>query len=235
MGQRHTPVRPLGILAGLGMGSVVWLLSGEPRLSVAMAVLLVSPSSERSQLSLVLWIAGGSVTLGVAGWLGMTITGGPVMGGVAAGLAVGGGLGAVVRLFAFSSPGSQAETLTVEMDDAGTPTEPADLFVANPDPVLYYDGGDTPTVRAVNPAFEEAFGISEATVENEALSDALMTSETAAITAAARDGTQLDDVVDCERPAGDQPYRVRVVPVGDPSQSSGYVLYTAREDADIEE
>lgn len=233
----RTPSWSVATETGLGIGLLLWLFSGESGLYVAtVPILLATPNGERNLFSLFLWIGGGSVGLGALCWLAMTVTGGPVMGGVAAGLAVGGGLGAVVRLFLFSTPGSQAETLTVEMDDEepGLSPEPADLFAASPDPILYYAGAETPTVRAANPAFENAFGVTETTVENEPLGDALMTSETGGIVDAARAGSQFETVADCERADGKTPYRVRVVPVGENAQSSGYVLYTVWEGADDE-
>jgi hypothetical protein len=232
MGHTSTSGRPVASGVGLGVVTLLWAVSGESSLVVAtVPILLASPSGERNLFSLFLWIGGGSVVLGGLSWLFVTVAGGPVMGGVAAGLAIGGGLGAVVRLFAFSTPGSQAETLTVEMDDQETASpEPADLFGASPDPILYYAGRETPTVRAVNPAFEDAFDVTEQTIENTPLDETLMTNDTAAIVEAVRNSTQFDEVVDCDRPDGETPYRVRVVPVGEEPRTSGYVLYTARED-----
>lgn len=197
-------------------------------------ILLAGHTTGRELRYLLGWIGAGSAVFGLTGWLAATAVGVSLVGGVAAGLAAGGGVGAVVRLFAFSSGPSPRETVTVAAPDKESmdlDPEPADLFEASPDPILYYDGDDKLTVRAVNPAFESAFGISETTVEMATLGDAVMATEPTPLVDAATNGESVETVVDCETPAGDSPYYVRVVPVGDGQRTRGYVVYTAHNES----
>lgn len=83
-------------------------------------------------------------------------------------------------------------------------------------------------VRAANPAFEEHFGVNSEAVENAALADALMMSDRADDIATAVNQTEsVNEVVSCETPAGERPFRVRAVAVARGSATRGYVLYTA--------
>lgn len=191
----------------------------------ALCILLAIPDSDLAEVAL--WIAAGCGVAGVAGWAIATLflVEVPPTAGLGAGIAVGGGLGAAVRLLVFEKGDSQAETMTVEMADGDAPEpEPADLFEASPDPLLYYHGtGDGALVRAVNPAFEERFGVTEAGVDGVALADAVRVSDPDSVTAAATGGEQFDAVLRCETGEGIQEMRVRVVPVG---KKWGYVVYT---------
>lgn len=179
--------------------------------------------------SVFLWILAGAIVSGGFGWLLATAVGAtPAVGG-AAGIAAGGGLGAALRLLVYPSAQRRRETVTVEMGDGEAGAEPLDLFEAHPDPLCYYTGGETPTVRAVNPAYEETFGISASTIEEADLDGALMTTETGPFVEAATDGATYETTVVCETASGEKQYLVRVIPIAGAADSRGYVLYTPHE------
>jgi hypothetical protein len=196
--------------------------------SVVAAVVFLAPVADRDLVDIVLWIAGGCLSVGALGWIGtaVLVSGVDPAAGFGAGFAVGGGLGAMVRLVVLSEESDRSETVTVEMDEAddSAGAEPVDLFEASPDPMLYYDDSDGPTVRAVNPAFEAAFGISTASLADEPLENALMASDGAGAAEAASQGDRFDGRLSCETTAGTEQFRVRVVPV---APARGYVVFTA--------
>ncbi|WP_302081779.1 PAS domain-containing protein [Salinibaculum rarum] len=187
----------------------------------------------RSQL---LWIFAAALVGGGFGYAVATLTV-PAATTIAVGfgLAAGGGLGAVARLFVVGETAAETpDTVTVESTgrDTGVPDpQPVDLFEENPDPVLYVDdSGEGPVVRAANPAFEETFGVDGQAVENAALADALMTAErTSDIVAAVTQGESIETVLSCETPAGTRRFRVRTVAVARGESTRGYVLYTTVE------
>ncbi len=203
-----------------------------------LGLLLAGPASRDDVLGHVGWIGMGAAVLGAVGWVTGTVVEGfltPIL-AAGMGIAVGGGLGAVVRLLAVGEPEpSTPETVTVDRTDTGEASRPeprpADLFEQAPDPILYYgDAGEGPVVRAVNPAFESAFGVSAAAVTDAALGDALMVAERADdLDEAARNGGEFDAVVDCETPDGTRPMRVRVAADAGGEATDGYVLYTPTE------
>ena len=197
-------------------------------------VLLVGSERVKSIGGLVGSIAAGAVVLGVVLWLvatGTTLL--PVTALVAAGvgLAVGGGLGSVVWLFAVGEEDADTgESVTVDMDDqgeAGPAPEPVDLFEASPDPILFFaETPEGPVVRAVNPAFVSAFGVSSEALDGVPLREGLLVSEGAEdVVAAARAGGTFDEVLACEGEDGTQAMRVRLAATGR-DRTDGYVLYT---------
>jgi PAS domain-containing protein len=218
-------------IVGVAVGGAASGVTG-----ASLALLLAGPTGRDGVLGHVGWIAAGAVTLGAIGFVTGTMVEGfltPVL-AAGMGIAVGGGLGAVVRLLAVGeTEATTPETMTVTNEEAQTTTSrpeprPADLFEHAPDPVLYYgDSGDGPVVRAVNPAFEAAFGVSANAVTDAALGDAAMVTERAAdLDAAARDGGGFDAVVDCETPDGTATMRIRVAADASGETTDGYVLYT---------
>lgn len=189
-------------------------------------------SQQREFFRLLGWILVSAVVGGTIGW-GVSQSLAPAATTLALvfGAAAGGGFGAVVRLFVFveDEPHSP-ESVTL---DAGTSTdhpdpEPLDLFEGSPDPICYFDDvGEGPVVRAVNPAFEETFGVGAETVENAALGDALMLADrTEDVVAAAAAGDAFDAVLACETGERTLSYRVRTVAAADAVGTRGYVLYT---------
>ncbi|MHB9288149.1 PAS domain-containing protein [Halobacteriales archaeon Cl-PHB] len=229
--------RFVGALAAVAVVAVVAAGGAASGVTAAgLAVLLAGPAGRDGVLGHVGWIAAGAVALGAVGFVTGTVVEGfltPVL-AAGMGIAVGGGLGAVVRLLAVGeTEPTTPETMTVGNDGADRTTSqpeprPADLFEHAPDPILYYgDAGDGPVVRAVNPAFESTFGVSANAVTDAALSDAAMVTERAAdLDAAARDGGGFDAVVDCETPDGTRQMRIRVAADAAGGTTDGYVLYT---------
>lgn len=216
--------RALGVIA---TASVVVGIAAEMSAGAAAAfVLFAIPGNDL--LDVGLWIAAGCGVLGVAGWVVVTLffSTVPPAAGLGAGIAVGGGVGAVVRLLAFGEDGSQSETVTVDMDDSETPgPRPADLFEANPDPLLYYDTSDgEPVVRAGNPAFEGTFGGTDDALDGATLPAALNVVDGDDIVRAATAGEPFDAVCRCETAGGMDDLRIRVVPVG--GGTRGYVVCT---------
>ena len=121
----------------------------------------------------------------------------------------------------------QPESMTVRMEQGNPGPQPADLFEAHPDPLLYYaNEGEGPVVRAANDAFVEAFGVPAGAVEDAALRDTLMIAAPTeeVVDAAARGGT-FDEVLACEG-EGVAQFRVRVVAVSDEVGARGYVVYS---------
>lgn len=192
------------------------------------AVLAVLAMPESDILDIGLWLAAGCGVLGVVGWVVVTFffPSIPAAAGLGAGIAVGGGLGAVMRLLVFGEEESQAETVTVDMDEQRAPgPKPADLFEASPDPLLYYDAsGEVPVVRAGNPAFEATFDVGDDALGGASLPEVLMTADSDDIVRAAAAGEALDAVRRCETGNGERDLRIRTVPAGD--SAYGYVIHT---------
>ena len=209
-------------------------LSGSGTAVALGAPILVAATDDglglRSQL---LWIFGSALIGGGVGY-GIATLVAPTATTIALGfgIAVGGGLGAVVRLFAVEQTEPQElDEVTVSSSGGETSTpdpQPVDLFDENPDPVLYFDdSGDGPVVRAANRAFEDTFGVGSEAVENAALADALMvTDRTEGVVTAASDAGSFDAVIDCETAGDERPFRVRTVAVARGTGTRGYVLYT---------
>ncbi|MDS0278273.1 MULTISPECIES: hypothetical protein [Haloarcula] len=149
--------------------------------------------------------------------------------GLGLGVALGGGLGAVVHFLQTADDAEIAdETMTVDVDDSSVPApQPADLFDGHPDPVLYYaNEGHGPVIRAANEAFAATFGVPADQLAGTPLSEAVLVTgaETAAETQLDTDG--FDAVVTCETDSGAASFRLRTVA----SETSGYVLYTPLDD-----
>ena len=194
----------------------------------------------RALLPLLAWILGGAAVFGGAAYL----VGGSVrlpisqLGLTGMGIALGGGFGGVLKLLAFSDAGpDRRESMTVDMGETGASTDvpeprPADLFEASPAPLVYYDdAGEGPVVRAVNPAFEETFGVGARSVESAALGDALMVTDRAGdVVAAAAEGAPFRADLDCETTAGTAAFRIQVAAVTDAAGARGYVMYTSLAD-----
>ncbi|MEF8815139.1 MAG: hypothetical protein V5A55_15225 [Halovenus sp.] len=215
-GSVGTVVVGLGVAADVSLGT-----------AGTAAVLVVFAIPEGDLLEVGLWLAAGCGVLGITGWVVATLffSNIPAAAGLGAGIAVGGGLGAVMRLLVFGQEESQAETVTVDMDDGKTPgPRPADLFEASPDPLLYYTSGEGPVVRAGNRAFEETFDVGDNALDGTSLPEALMTADSDDIVRAATAGETFDAVRRCETVGGERDLRIRVVPVGDGTH--GYVMYT---------
>ena len=237
--RRGTGTRVLaGALAALA--SLAWLASGGADAgTLAGPLLVVGIAGRHNLLTLLGWIAGGAGIVGVLLWGIATFASLSVAPELmlAAGIAIGGGLGGVVRLLSVEEePQDTAETVTFERsaggsDDSGPEPRPADLFEGSPDPIVYYDdSGDGPVVRAVNPAFEDAFGVASGAVEDAALGDALMLAEGVDdLVAAAAAGTAFSATLACETAAGEQRCVVRLASVSDEAGTRGYVLYTPLE------
>lgn len=203
---------------------------------VAAASLLVAPAAtgrSRAMPGLLGSIAIGALVLGALGWAGTALLDVQVSTGVAAGLgvAVGGGIGAMVWFLAVGESGDQEgmETVAVEMEDeaAAEPApEPADLFAANPDPIVYF-AGEEPVVRTVNPAFEETFGVHAGSLADADLSEAVMADgDVDDLLAAIGDGEDYDDVHDCETVQGARRMRLRLAVTGSDVRTDGYLIYT---------
>ncbi len=178
-----------------------------------------------SLLTVVGWIAVGAVSLAAVLAVLDTVVVLPFSREVAVGLglALGGGIGGVARLF---RPGAPAEspdrTITVDAPETPKP-EPSDLFDGHPDPVLYYVAeGHGPVVRAVNEAFGETFDVPTARIEGTPLSEALLVTGDETVGADTVMAGGLDRIVDCETTAGAERFRLRTVAGGE----TGYLLYT---------
>ncbi len=219
-------------LAGVAAGGVDGSAAATP-------LLFLGLTGRDTVYGLVGWIAGGAGILGVLLWglgevLSLAVAPDLLLG---SGIAIGGGLGGVIRLLALGSdPQDTAETVTFEREaDDAEPTpepRPADLFEASQDPILYFDeGGDGPVVRAVNPAFEGSFGVTAAAVEDAPLGDACMVSSgVETLVAAASEGRDYRETVACETSGGDEEYRLSTATVSDEAGTRGYLLYTPLED-----
>ncbi len=173
------------------------------------------------------WIAIGAVSLATVLVVLGTIVVLPFSRDVAVGLglALGGGIGGVARLFqGTEGVESPAQTMTVDVDTAEpTAPEPADLFDGHPDPVLYYAAeGHGAIVRAANDAFGEAFDVPVERIEGTPLSEALLVAGEETVDADAVTAGGLDRIVDCETTAGTERFRLRTIGNGE----TGYLLYT---------
>jgi len=180
-----------------------------------------------SLLTVVGWIAVGALTLAAILLALDTVFALPFSRDVSIGLglALGGGIGGVARLFrASETVDTPDRTVTVgsEPDETTTP-EPADLFDGHPDPVLYYAAeGHGAVVRAANDAFGETFDVPAERIEGTPLSEALLVTGDETVDADAVTAGGLDRIVDCETTAGTDRFRLRTISNGE----TGYLLYT---------
>lgn len=227
---RQGPVATVAGLVALAVALTVDSGSGV----VAAAVLVAGPGDDGYGLvNQVLWILGAAAIGGGVGW-GVAELFAPEATTIAvgSGIAVCGGLGATVRLLAFGEEQTaEPEEVAVgsETDDESVPgPQPVDLFDENPDPVVYFDdSGDGPVVRAVNDAFEDAFGVSAEAVENAGLGDALMvTDRVDDVVAATSEADPFDAVLTCETADETIPFRVRTTAITTGPSTRGYILYT---------
>lgn len=230
-----------------GVSRALLALAGEPALAVTSAgssgallafvfvATLVAGLSltgdPGSIVELVAWLAIGAVVLGAVGWAAITVLVpdvDPTL-GLMGGIAVGGGLGTVVRLMTVPEAEDTGESVTIETgtDEDSTPEpRPADLFEASPDPMVYYAAGsDSATALAVNPAYREAFLPDDAIVEGTPVADLLDVAASGPILAAIDDAEHQEDRVEMETSDGVRTYRVRVIP-GHEGSTSGYVTMT---------
>lgn len=173
------------------------------------------------------YIGVGALTLATVLFAADAMAGLPVSREVALGLgiALGGGLGAVVHFLKTADDLEVAdETMTVDVDQSSTPApQPADLFDGHPDPVLYYaTEGHGPVVRAANEAFGTTFDVPADQLAGTPLTEALLVTgaETIDGETAVTDG--VDTVVTCETAAGEASFRLRTVS----AETTGYLLYT---------
>jgi len=180
-----------------------------------------------SLIAVVGWIAVGAVALATVLLVLGRVIALPFSTDVAVGLglALGGGIGGVARLFrADEAPQTPDRTMTVDSDAMPSP-EPADLFDGHPDPVLYYAAeGHGPVIRAANAAFGETFDLPVERIEGAPLSEALLVTGDGTVEAEAVAAGGLDRIVDCETTVGTERFRLRTVGNGD----TGYLLYTPR-------
>lgn len=219
-----------------GLAGLLATLGFETSLALAAPILVVGTDDGLGLRRQLLWIFGSAIVGGGLGY-GIATLAAPAATTIALGfgLAVGGGLGAVVRLLVVEDTEVQQPdemTVSPRNDRTSAPDpQPVDLFDKNPDPVLYFDdSGDGPVVRAANRAFEDTFGVGSDAVENAALADALMlTEQTEAVVAAASDAEPFDAVIDCETVSDNRPFRVRTLAVARGAGTRGYVLYTPRD------
>lgn len=226
----------LGLGVGFGLLSLAVGLDGQGSAAVAGPVLLVGLAGGHNLSSLLGWIGGGAVAVGALLWGVGTLFSVPFPPELLAGfgIAIGGGLGGVIRLLAVGEQEPETdETVTFERGGAGdadsTPEpRPADLFEESPDPILYFDdSGDGPVVRAVNPAFESVFGVTVEAVEGAALADASMAADRVDdLVAAASAGEAFGETVTCETAAEDGRFRLTVAARTDDAGTRGYVCYT---------
>jgi len=226
------PGAPFRALAA-GCAGVLTLVAADGAGTALAAPVLVAGIPDDGVWGLVSWIVGAAVIGGALGY-GLATLAAPEALSIALvfGTATGGGLGALVRVFAVGGT-EQREPESVHIgstdDEDGSPDpQPADLFDEHPDPVLYFDdAGDGPVVRAANAAFEETFGVGTDTVANAALADASMTTERVdALVAAVGDGETFDAVLTCETDGETAQFRVRTATVTDDTGTRGYLLYT---------
>jgi PAS domain-containing protein len=226
----------LGLGVGLGFLSLAVVLGGKGSAAAAGPVLLVGLTGGHDLSRLLGWIGGGAVVVGALLWAVGTVFRGPFAPELLLGfgIAIGGGLGGVIRLLAVGEQEPETdETVTFERSGAGdadsTPEpRPADLFEESPDPILYFDdSGEGPVVRAVNPAFESVFGVTVTAVEGAALADASMATERVDdLVAAASAGEAFGETVACETATDDGRFRLTVAARTDDAGTRGYVCYT---------
>lgn len=184
-----------------------------------------------SILELVAWLAIGAVVLGAVGWAVVSVLVpdvDPTL-GLMGGIAVGGGLGAVIRLLTVPEAEDTSESVTIETGGDGDSTpepRPADLFEASPDPMVFYAAGSDPAVAlAANPAFREAFLADDAAVEGTPIGDLLDVAASGTVLASIENAERHDERVEMETSDGVRTYRVRVIP-GRGGSTSGYVTMT---------
>jgi hypothetical protein len=141
------------------------------------------------------------------------------------GLALGGGIGGVARLFRTGGgtvPTDETMTVGVEPDGTADP-KPMDLFDGHPDPVLYYTTeGHGPVVRAANASFGETFDVPVDRLEGTPLSEALLVAGEETVDAGAVTAGGLDRIVGCETTVGTERFRLRTIQ----NDRTGYLLYT---------
>lgn len=147
----------------------------------AATVVLVGGVGARSRgmAGLVGWIGGGALLGGAIGYAADALVTLPLAtaGAIGLGIALGGGLGGISHLLSTEDPATaDDEQVTVDMASQSTPEpRPADLFDEHPDPLLYVaDAGGGPVVRAANDAYERAFDLPAATIEDAPLGDVLV-------------------------------------------------------------
>lgn len=198
----------------------------DPAALAGLAILVAGPAIPRTLRALVAAIVAGAAVVGAIAGGVVTVVGGPVSPTVAAGVgaAVGGGVGSTVWLFVATEPDDTAGEVTVDVGEAAPAPQPADLFEANPDPILFV-GGAEPAVLAANPAFGDRFGADPDALAGRSLSESLFV-ETAAdeILSAVADGRRFEAILGCETVDGPDRRRVRVVPTGG-AHGAAYVLY----------
>lgn len=227
-------------VVGLGLALLAVVGTGATGESATLAAVLVVGSRQRSLAGLVGAIAVGALGLGAIAWLlatGMDVVPFGTSVTVGLGLAIGGGLGSVVWLLVVGEEAQDStETVTVDMSDE-TPErpspEPADLFDASPDPIVFFAASqEGPVVLAVNEAFEDAFGVTGSALAETPLADGVLLAEGGDdLATAARDGEPFDRVMPCETDDGHRDMRVRLALTGDPADTGGYVVYTPVDDA----
>lgn len=219
-----TDPRPVAAWALAAVAVVVASQGSTDGAAVAWLTLLVVPGTLRG---LVAAIAVGAVVLGAVAAAAVTVVGGPLSPTVAAGVgaAVGGGVGSAVWLFVGEDAEAADTDVTVDVGEAAAPApQPADLFEANPDPILFV-AGDDPAVLAANPAFGDRFGVDPDTLEGRPLADSLPAADGAEeVVAAVTGGTAFEATVACETADGPARVRVRVVPTGG-AHGASYVLF----------
>jgi PAS domain-containing protein len=183
-----------------------------------------SPPVSRSLRGLLVAIAVGAAVGGALVGVAATVLDGPVAPSLGAGIgvAVGGGLGSAVWLFA--SDEAAEHDAHLDLDEAEPAAQPADLFEANPDPILFVGGGE-PTVLAANPAFADVFGVDPDDLEGRPLAGSLSLERgTDSIVEAVAAGRPVEETVPCATADGPATARVRVIPT-DGAYAAGYVVY----------
>lgn len=231
-GDRPSGDRPRWVAGLLAAWAIALVVGGGTTTAVSVALFPAVTERSRTMPGLLGSIAIGALVGGVLGWIAPTVAGVEVSTGIAAGLgvAVGGGLGAMVWFLAVGDSGEQEgmETVAVQMEsDEASPTpQPADLFAANPDPIVYF-AGERPVVRTVNAAFEETFGVAAATLEDADLSEAVMAEDDADdVLEAIGPSGSYDAVRDCETVEGVRSMRLRLAVTERGGRTDGYLLYT---------
>ncbi len=198
----------------------------DPAAGAWLGLLVVGPAIPRTLRALIAAIVVGAATLGAIAGGVVTVVGGPLAPTVAAGVgaAVGGGVGSAVWLFVAADDAEEAADVTVDVGEATPAPQPADLFEANPDPILFVAGQD-PAVLAANPAFGDVFGVDPDDLEGRPLSESLQVeTDVEGIVSAVTAGRPFEASVACETANGPGSVRVRVVPTGG-AHGAAYVVY----------
>jgi PAS domain-containing protein len=194
--------------------------------AAGLGVLVVGPAIPRTLRALVAAIVSGACVIGAVAGVAMAVVGGPLPPTVAAGVgaAVGGGVGSAVWLFVSADGAEDGADVTVDVGETAPAPQPADLFEANPDPILFV-GGPEPSVLAANPAFGDVFGADPDDLEGRPLSAVLqMGTDGDTVVAAVTDGRPFEATVSREMDGGPGNARVRVVPTGG-THGAAYVVY----------